>query len=74
MGDVSRVVPSLHPYLAICARGAAMCHEHRFAAAAASERGIATTLVAAKAMARTALEVLADPALRAAIRDDFAQR
>jgi metal-dependent amidase/aminoacylase/carboxypeptidase family protein len=72
MGDVSHVVPSIHPYLAICDEGSAMCHEHRFAAAAASERGIATALLAAKAMARTALEVLADADLRAAIRAELA--
>ena len=72
MGDVSHVVPSIHPYLAICDEGSTTCHEHAFAAAACSERGIATTMIAAKAMARTALEILADTQLRTAIRDEFA--
>jgi metal-dependent amidase/aminoacylase/carboxypeptidase family protein len=67
MGDVSHAVPAIHPYLAIVEEGAAMCHEHAFAAAAGSERGIATALVAAKALARTAVELLADAELRGAV-------
>ena len=35
MGDVSHVVPAIHPWLAIVDEGAALCHEHRFAEAAA---------------------------------------
>jgi amidohydrolase len=72
MGDVSHVVPSIHPYMAICDLGESMCHEHRFAHAAASDRGLETTVVAAKAMARTAVEILADSALRDAIKREFA--
>jgi amidohydrolase len=67
MGDVSHVVPAIHPYLAIVDEGATTCHEHAFAAAAGSERGIATALVAAKALARTAVELLADAGLREAV-------
>src|SRR5215468_8156729 len=36
MGDVSHVVPAIHPYLAVCDRGASMCHEHSFTAIAGS--------------------------------------
>jgi metal-dependent amidase/aminoacylase/carboxypeptidase family protein len=68
MGDVSQIVPSIHPYLAICEEGESMCHEHRFAECAGSARGFDTMLVAAKAMARTALELLEDPALLEAAR------
>ena len=39
MGDVSHVVPSIHPWLAIVDEGAALCHEHRFAEAAGDRRG-----------------------------------
>lgn len=67
MGDVSHAVPSIHPYLAIVDEGTSMCHEHSFTAASCSERGIATALVAAKALARTAVELLADADLRAAV-------
>jgi hypothetical protein len=64
MGDVSHAVPSIHPYLAIVDEGETLCHQHAFADAAASDRGMATALVAAKAMAKTAIELLVDPTLR----------
>ena len=67
MGDVSHVVPSIHPWLAIVEEGAALCHEHRFAEAAATDAAGAHGLVAAKALARTAVEFLADADLRAAV-------
>jgi amidohydrolase len=63
MGDVSHEVPSIHPWIAICAKGEATCHQHAFAAHAAGPRGIDAMLLAAKAMARTALDVLRDDAL-----------
>ena len=71
MGDVSHVVPTIHPYLGICAPGETMCHEHRFAESAASERGMQTMLVAAKAMARTALRVLEDAPLLENAQGEF---
>jgi amidohydrolase len=64
MGDVSHVVPSIHPWLAIVDKGASLCHEHSFAAAAGSARGEESALVAAKAMARTAIDLLGDAKLR----------
>jgi metal-dependent amidase/aminoacylase/carboxypeptidase family protein len=73
MGDVSHVVPSIHPYLAICAIGEAMCHQHAFASHAASDRGLDAALAAGKAMALTALDVLADTDLRAAARRHWEQ-
>jgi amidohydrolase len=74
MGDVSHVVPSIHPWLAIVGEDQAMCHEHRFAEAAASEGGGQTALVAAKALARTAIEFLVDPGLRAAVTAEWGER
>jgi amidohydrolase len=72
MGDVSHAVPSIHPYLAIVGEGESLCHEHRFADAAKSERGMSTALLAARAMAKTAVELLADGALREQVRAEFA--
>ncbi|HEY4102687.1 MAG TPA: amidohydrolase [Polyangiaceae bacterium] len=72
MGDLSLHLPSIHPYLAICDEGESLCHEHRFAASAASDRGMQTMLVAAKAMARTALDLLEDPKLFSDVRREFA--
>jgi amidohydrolase len=74
MGDVSHVVPSIHPWLAIVDEGAALCHEHRFAEAAAAARGSRTALVAAKALARTAVELIADAELRAAVSSEWLSR
>jgi amidohydrolase len=71
MGDVSHAVPSIHPYLAICERGHALCHQHAFAACARSERGHDTACTAAKAMARTTADLLEDAELRAAVRSEF---
>jgi metal-dependent amidase/aminoacylase/carboxypeptidase family protein len=74
MGDVSHAVPSIHPYLAICDRNAALCHQHAFAAHAASERGLSTMRTASLAIARTAADLLADDVLRAAVRSEFEGR
>jgi amidohydrolase len=71
MGDVSQRLPSIHPYLAICARGETMCHEHAFAAHAASDQGVSTMLDAARAMALTAQRFLGDADLRAQVRAEF---
>ena len=73
MGDVSYVVPSIHPYLAIVDENEALCHQHAFADAAASDRGFATALDAARALARTAVELLVDDDLRASVRDEWAR-
>lgn len=71
MGDISHAVPAIHPWLAICEAGETLCHQHAFARAAASPRGLDTMLDAARAMARTAAEFLTDAELRAAVRAEF---
>jgi amidohydrolase len=73
MGDVSQVVPAIHPYLAICDEGESLCHEHRFAECAASDRGFDTMLVASKAMARTVLDLLEEPELVSAAKREHAE-
>ena len=74
MGDVSHQVPSIHPYLAITHEGGPLCHEHAFAAAAGSDVGMKTALDAAKAMAKSALELLTDEALRRDVRAEWEAR
>lgn len=74
MGDVSHVVPSIHPWLAIVQEGEALCHERPFAEAAGAATGVSTALVAAKVMARTAVDYLADGDLRAAVSAEWAAR
>ena len=71
MGDVSQHLPAIHPYLAICDEGESLCHEHHFAACAASERGFETMIVAAKALARTAADLVEDPELLGQAKREF---
>jgi amidohydrolase len=71
MGDVSHVVPAIHPWLAIVDEGAALCHERRFAEAAGGDRASQACLVAAKALARTAIEFLTDGELRKAVSSEW---
>ncbi len=71
MGDDSHLVPSIHPMLGIVDEGVTTIHQRAFADAAAGERAMKTALVAAKAMARTAIEVLSDDKLRERMRSEF---
>ena len=71
MGDVSHAVPAIHPWIAICDEGEATCHQRAFARCARGERGLAAMVIAAKAIARTAHDFVADEALRAAARRAF---
>ena len=69
MGNVSHVLPSLHPIYAIDAE--AGNHTAQFTAAAAAEQAHDATLKAARAMTLTALEWLSDPQLRERAQADF---
>jgi amidohydrolase len=62
MGNVSLVLPTIHPSLAICDRGVPW-HSIESRDAAATPRADETTLVAATLVAQTALDLLADPSL-----------
>lgn len=70
MGNVSQVLPTIHPYLAICDRGVAG-HSILFRDAAASQRADEATLVAAAVVAQTAYELFSDPALVTAAWAEF---
>ena len=74
MGNVSQVVPSVHAWLGICDRGAALCHDRAFAEHARSAGGMATMLVAAKAMARTVADLLEDEDLRVRAAEELRAR
>ena len=62
MGNVSQVIPTIHPSIAICAEGVPG-HSIEFRDAAASPRADEVTLLAATVVAQTAYELFADPAL-----------
>ena len=70
MGNVSQVVPTIHPSIAICAAGVPG-HSIEFREAAASPRGDEVTLLAATLVAQTAYELFADPALVEAAWAEF---
>ncbi len=70
MGDVSQAVPSIHAYIRICDRDIAG-HSREFAQASISERGQDVMLTAAKALAMTAIDVLASPDLVVRMHEEF---
>jgi amidohydrolase len=74
MGDVSLAVPAIHPWLAICGEGESLCHQRGFADHAKSDRGFRTMLDAAKALARTALDLFEDPELVRAAHAEYKAR
>jgi hypothetical protein len=70
MGNVSKIVPSLHPMIAVSPPSVAL-HSHEFAQWAASEAGHRAVADGAKALAMTALDVLCDADLLNAVRASF---
>jgi amidohydrolase len=62
MGNVSQVLPSIHPSVAIAPRGTPG-HTREMAAAARSEEGHRGLILAAKTLAMTAIDLLAGPEL-----------
>ena len=62
MANVSWVVPTIHPDLAICEEGVAG-HSIAFRDAAATPRADETTLLAATLIAQTSVDLFQDPAL-----------
>jgi amidohydrolase len=73
VGNVSQVVPTIQPMLQISPREVT-CHMAAFAEAAASEVGQRAMLVAAKALAMTGVDLLADPAALARVAAEFRGR
>jgi metal-dependent amidase/aminoacylase/carboxypeptidase family protein len=71
MGNVSYVVPSIHPTFAIPVTAGAANHTPGFTACAATEEAHAATIRAAKAMAMTALDLYARPDVLEAVRSEF---
>jgi len=70
-GNVSQLVPSIHPSVAIAPRGVSI-HSPRFAEAAASESGIQGMLDAAKAIAMTVVDLLSSPETINQVNKEFA--
>jgi amidohydrolase len=70
MGNVSQVVPAIHPYLEIADEGIAG-HSKEFAKASSSEKGYSAMIAAAKALAMTAVDVFTDPDLSQRAMNEF---
>ncbi|MFH1002562.1 MAG: M20 family metallopeptidase [Chloroflexota bacterium] len=70
MGNVSQLVPSIHAFVAI-APPEVTTHSPQFARAAASESGTRGLTDAAKAMALTVVDLLADPQLVPQVGAEF---
>jgi amidohydrolase len=74
MGDVSHAMPAIHPVFQVAKRGEGTCHEDAFVAHTDSEYGYAAMIRVGKALAMTAYDLLADPALLKAAKAEFAER
>lgn len=72
MGNVSQVVPSLHPYLAL--NGKYVPHSREFANVAGSEIGETVMMTAVKAMACTAIDLYTQPELVGKARTELQRR
>jgi metal-dependent amidase/aminoacylase/carboxypeptidase family protein len=70
MGNVSLVVPSIHPYIKICEEPYS-CHTKEFRNAALSEQGKDAMILGAKAMALSAHRILTEPKLLEKIKEEF---
>ena len=73
MGNVSQLVPSIHPFVAIASEEV-LVHSPQFASAAASEAGIQGLLDAAKALAMTVTDLVANPEIVTKIKEEFQQK
>ena len=63
LGNISKVIASIHPYIGVNS-GSAVNHQKEFAAACITADADQAVLDASKAMAMTLVEIASDPALR----------
>jgi amidohydrolase len=72
MGNVSQIVPAIHPMLAITQHPVSI-HSLEFAQAAASDSGIQGMIVAAKAVAGMIVDLLVNPDILHKVKEEFSQ-
>jgi amidohydrolase len=70
MGNVSQIIPGIHPTIAV-APETVVIHSPEFALAAASEAGIKGMLDAAKALAMTVVDLTASPEAVTRVKEEF---
>lgn len=73
LGNVSKRCPAIHPYVKVVEERL-LLHSIGFRDAAMTEQALERMIFAAKMLAATAYDVLANPALLASIRTEFEQR
>jgi amidohydrolase len=73
MGNVSYLVPSIHPMIKVADDGVPI-HTAEFALAAGSEQGDRAVIDGAKAMAMTVVDLWCSASLRSAVEADFERR
>ena len=73
IGNVSCVVPSIHPFIRISDKEL-RSHSKEFAQAAISEKGNEAIMIGAKAMFLTALDIIENPELLKKIKAEFVPR
>jgi len=73
MGNVSQVIPAIHPSVAIASPDV-LLHSADFAIAAASESGHKGLLDAAKALAMTVVDLLSESQTLARVKDEFSSQ
>jgi len=73
MGNVSQLVPGIHPHVAIAPKDV-LSHSPRFAEAAASEAGMRGLVDAAKALAMTVVDLVANSETLAKVKKEFQQQ
>jgi metal-dependent amidase/aminoacylase/carboxypeptidase family protein len=72
-GNISQVVPTIHPYIKIGASDL-IAHTVPFREAAASPKGDQALITGAKALALTALKLITDYDTLAQIKEEFKER
>jgi len=70
LGNLSRIMPVIQPFVAICDQGVAL-HSTAFADATRTERGRQAMLAGAKALALTAFDYLLNPEAQRAVHAEF---
>ncbi|MFV9568285.1 M20 family metallopeptidase [Thermoanaerobacter mathranii] len=70
MGNVSQVVPAIHPHIAIAEKDV-VPHSLEFLKAAGSTRGKETAVLSAKVLAMTALDIMTREELLKKIKEEF---
>jgi len=73
MGNVSQILPGIHPIVAIAPKGV-LGHSPQFAEAAASEAGNRGLVDAARALAMTVVDLVTNPEIVSKVRGEFKQQ